>query len=192
MEGRPMTDNHVHIGQYNAMYYEPLEIIETVMGAGMEGLAFSSTTTCKELVEYREIETEIDRLLGKIRYSPETVPPYLWYIPAYIAQGITIKRAISNLPYRGIKIHPLAHHWDFDDHAHITALHEIFGFAQDNAFPVLLHTGEDTIFETEQLCYLANTYPQLKIILAHCRPMEQTLKLLKQYSNVYCDTAFYR
>jgi hypothetical protein len=33
-------------------------------------------------------------------------------------------------------------------------------------------------------------YPAARCILAHCRPLDQTIALLKTYPNVYCDTAF--
>jgi len=185
-----MIDNHVHIGQFREIYYEPLEIIQIIMESGIEGLAFSSTTTCKELVSYKEIEKEIDDLLGKMSYSIDIVQPYFWFIPAFIKQGITIEKAMSNLPYKGIKIHPFAHKWNFDNEMQIIALEEIFNYAQDNNMPILLHTGEDTIVETLKICNILKNYNSLIIILAHCNPLDIVIKQLEDNKNAYCDTAF--
>ena len=101
-----MTDGHIHIGQYREIYYDPLEIIDIVMSSGITGVAFSSTSSCINNIKYSEVEKEIQQLLSQTSYSSDTIKPYLWYVPDYIHQDVTLESAFSDVPYKGIKIHP--------------------------------------------------------------------------------------
>jgi len=112
------------------------------MSSGIREMWFSSTTSCTDGVRYTAIEKEIQSLLTKIPYSPETVRPLLWYSPDYIAQGVNVETACNAIPYKGIKLHPYANHWDFADSRHNETLHGLFDHAAKNGLPVLIHTGE--------------------------------------------------
>jgi predicted TIM-barrel fold metal-dependent hydrolase len=183
-----MRDTHVHIGQFYDKYYEPQKILDIVHKAGVDEIWYSSTTTCVEDVKYTTVEKEIASVCDMNKYH---VHPALWYIPDYISQGVSIEAALNDLPYRGIKLHPKAHHWDFENTTHINTLHEIFDCAENGKSDyILIHTGDDTIRETEQFSRFFGEYPHTQVILAHCRPLEQTLRLMRQYKNVGCDTAF--
>jgi hypothetical protein len=183
-----MTDTHVHIGQFYDTYYDPRAVIDIVMASGMEGLSFSSTTSCKDDVQYRVVEKEIT-LVGAA-YSPETIRPFLWFIPDYIRQGVSAESACGVIPYKGIKIHPYAHSWNLEDLKHREALHELFDYAAQNALPVLIHTGESCVDSPDRFERFFGVYPGVQCILAHCRPAEATVAMLRKYPNVYCDTAF--
>ena len=185
-----MRDNHVHIGQFADVYYDPLEIMDVVMAAGMDGLSFSSTSSCKNNVRYSEIEREIAAFMSIISYTAETVRPLLWYNPDYIKQNITIESAFSDIPYQGIKIHPYAQSWDFTDTKHMETLHAIFDYASGNDMPVLIHTGNSGVDSADRFERFMDEYRGAKCILAHCRPLDVTMELLKKYGNVYCDTSF--
>jgi predicted TIM-barrel fold metal-dependent hydrolase len=185
-----MTDNHVHIGQFEDVYYDGPEIIETVMGYGMKGLSFSSTTSCKDDVRYEEVEREIKNLLAQIGYPAEIVRPFFWYIPDYINQKISIPSAFSVIPYKGLKLHPCFQNWDFDDKRHLETLHCLFDYAEKYELPVLIHTGHNGVDSADRFERFFGEYPKVKCILAHCRPLEKTVEMLKKYTNVLCDTAF--
>lgn len=183
-----MVDRHIHIGQWEEQYYEASAVFDAVYAAGIEGLVFSSTTSCKPDVRYLEIEREIARALrpdcsGKAE-------ALFWYVPAYAAQGITVEKAMANLPYRGFKIHPRANNWDISDKKTVSLVHEIFDYANKKEMPILIHTGEDALDEADKFSAFFAEYPLAHFILAHGRPLAQTLGLLKQYTYVYCDTAF--
>jgi predicted TIM-barrel fold metal-dependent hydrolase len=186
-----MIDTHIHIGQFFETYYEPQEIYDIVSASGVQEMWFSSTTTCVQDIQYTKVEKEIKSLCDITDANQCNAFPALWYIPDYIAQGVSIEAARNNLPYRGIKLHPKAHKWDFENTAHIDTLHEIFNYAENGKVEyILIHTGEDTVNDTEQFASYFVLYPRAKIILAHCRPLEQTLRLMRQHENVSCDTAF--
>jgi predicted TIM-barrel fold metal-dependent hydrolase len=185
-----MTDNHIHIGQFYDVYYDPVEIIDIVMSGGMSGLSFSSTSSCIEGIKYHDIEKEILATLAMIPYSDETVRPYLWYIPGYIEQNITLESAFSAIPYKGIKFHPFAQKWDFDNPRHRKCLNYIFDFAGQNELPVLIHTGCGGVDNPDRFEPFIKEYAGVKCILAHCRLLNRTLYMLEKYDNVYFDTAF--
>jgi predicted TIM-barrel fold metal-dependent hydrolase len=184
-----MKDIHIHIGQFCEFYYEPIEVINIVMESGMEGLAFSSTTTGKDNVKYGEIETEISSLLSHISWPAQTVSPFFWCIPDYIQQGISVEKTMANLPYKGIKLHP-RNNWLFNDTAHIDMLHSLFNYAETNSLPILLHTGHDEAEEANRFSCFFGKYSKAQIILAHARPLAQTIGLMNAHRNLYCDTAF--
>jgi predicted TIM-barrel fold metal-dependent hydrolase len=185
-----MTDNHVHIGQYEDIYYDPPEIMDIVMSAGMEAMSFSTTSSCIENVLYPEIEKEIATFLSRISYSAETIRPFFWFIPDYINQNICIENAFNVIPYKGIKIHPFAHNWDFDNSRHMETLHNLFDYAGRHSVPVLLHTGHSGVDSADRFERFIREYHNTKCVLAHCRPLGATIEMLKKYDNAYCDTAF--
>jgi uncharacterized protein len=185
-----MIDNHIHIGQFNEIYYDPIEVIQIVMENCTEGLCFSSVTTCKDDVAYSEVENEIDNVLSHIHWSPEIVRPFFWYAPVFTGHGVDFEKAMRNLPYKGIKLHPFAHSWDLNDKIHLDILHKVFGYAEENKLPILIHTGNSGIDAADTFISFFPLYPETKIILAHCRPLENTISIIRVYPNVYGDTAF--
>jgi predicted TIM-barrel fold metal-dependent hydrolase len=121
------------------------------------------------------------------RLSSVQVP--LYSMDPEIHDSIT-KSAFQNLPYGGIKLHPRAHHWDLHDKKHLKCLHTLFGYARDNNLPVLIHTGEDEFERPAFFSPFFPQYPQVKFILAHCRPAPDTIAIFRACGNVYGDTAF--
>jgi predicted TIM-barrel fold metal-dependent hydrolase len=185
-----MTDNHIHFGQFRDVYYDPFEITDTVFSSGITGMSFSTTSSCKDDVQYFEIENEITGFLSHVSYSSEVIHPYFWYIPDYINQSITIESAFNVVPYKGIKLHPSAHNWDFNNSLHLKALHGLFSYASVNNLPVLIHTGHSGVDSANRFERFIKEYSNVKCILAHCRPLDITIVMLSKYNNVYCDTAF--
>lgn len=177
-----MTDNHIHIGQFEEVYYEPLEILRIVKDSGITSAAYSSTTSGEAGVKYSEIYTEIASTVSA--FSPDVFMPYLWFVPSYLNEGLTVEKAFSELPYKGIKMHPLANTWDSLEKKHERCLHELFGFAQDRSIPVLIHTGPNGVDAPGRFESFFGQYPEAKIILAHCRPIEETVAMLKKYPHV--------
>jgi predicted TIM-barrel fold metal-dependent hydrolase len=178
-----ISDSHIHIGQFHEIYYDPLEILQTIAEQGVELCVYSSTTN-----GYSKVEKEISKT-SKI-FPPSKFKPYLWYAPSYIKKGITAKNAFENLPDKGIKLHPKANKWDFSDKSHSRALHSLFGYASENKIPVLIHSGPDPFEKPEFFEPFFIEYPSVKFILAHCRPVYESIAMFALYKNVYGDTAF--
>jgi len=183
-----VTDWHIHTGQFRELLYPPALVLETVFQAGTDTAFFSSTTTCREGVRYAEVEQELAEALR--RSPPDRAKALLWYVPAYAAQGVSVEHAFASLPYAGLKLHPRAQCWNLSDAGHLDILHALFDAADRQSMPALIHTGPDTQDEAGLFGAFFAEYPNVRFILAHARPLEQTLRLMAAHANVYCDTAF--
>ncbi|MDR1952082.1 MAG: amidohydrolase family protein [Elusimicrobiota bacterium] len=182
----PISDNHIHIGQFNEVYYEPQKISDTILETGVGSFSFSSTTSCKDGVKYKEIEKEI----LSIKYVFGKAHPFFGLIPEYIQQRIDIESVSQYIDYKGIKIHPLAQKWDLTNKKHLAVLNETFDYAQRQKLPVLIHTGNNTVDMADRFEIFFNRYKDIKFILSHCRPLENAIEIIKKYKNVFGDTAF--
>ena len=183
-----MIDNHIHIGQYEEIYYDPIEILNIVKDNGIIEAAYSSITSGKKNVKYHEVYSEINSAISL--FSDEYYKPYLWFVPSYIDEGITVEKAMTDLPYKGFKIHPYINNWDLSVKIYLFCLHELFEFAQDKKLPILIHTGSNNVDAPNRFELFFNKYPKTNIILAHCRPIEETITILNKYPNIYGDTSF--
>jgi predicted TIM-barrel fold metal-dependent hydrolase len=185
-----LIDAHIHIGQFEELYYDPLEVLTIVFEAGVDELVFSSATSCKDSISYGEVEAEIATVLSKLGPRSPRAKPLFWYVPDYANQGVTVETAMNSLPYCGFKIHPRAHQWDLGNIKTMDILHGLCDYADRKELSILIHTGEDAFEEASKFSALFPEYPGARFILAHGRPLEQTVSLLRRFPNVYCDTAF--
>lgn len=187
-----MTDYHIHIGQFNNKYYDAHEIfglIESISNkTRITEIHFSSTSSCRDDVEFEKIEEEINYAQS---FSSEKIiiKPYLWYVPKYINQKININSVTKNFDYCGIKLHPFAQHWDFSNDKHLSTLHNLFSWADENSRSVLIHCGTQESILPNRFEIFFNEYKNAKIILAHSNPIDITSQMVNKYKNVFCDTA---
>ena len=121
------------------------------------------------------------------------VVPLYWVIPEVhfsTIANITIEKAMKEVPYKGFKIHPRGNHWDLSDKKTFELAESVFSYANEYNLTILIHCGYDD-FENPKLFekFIAKS-PNAKVQLAHCKPLEDTLYMLKKYPNTLCDTAF--
>jgi hypothetical protein len=183
-----MIDTHIHIGQFENTFYNPLEILQIVADSGITSCVYSSTTSGREGVKYHEIQMEIELALSK--FPGDIFKPYLWYVSSYMDEGLTIEKVMEDLPYKGIKIHPVANNWNFNEQKKACCLNELFTYARSNNLPVLIHTGPNGVDAAGVFQSFFQQYPDVKFILAHCRPVNEAKIMIEKYPNVYGDTSF--
>jgi predicted TIM-barrel fold metal-dependent hydrolase len=140
-------------------------------------------------VRYSQIEKEIDGALKL--YDIHIATPLFWFIPDYIKQGVTIESVMKNIPYGGFKLHPYNDKWTFaEDKKQNEVLHTIFHYAGENDLPILIHTGESGVDSPDRFEKFFEEYPAARVILAHGRPIDKTIEMMRRFDNVECDTAF--
>lgn len=184
-----MKDYHVHIGQFNELYYDALEIFDVIESTGLiSEVHYSSTSTCRNDVELIGIEEEIE-YAQKYESNFLKVKPYLWFIPKYAEQRISVESATKSFDYCGIKIHPAGQYWEENNSNHLKALHQIFSWADDNKRYVLIHCGPKNYDLPTRFEQFFKEYKNAKIILAHSNPVFETAQMVNKYDNVFCDTA---
>jgi hypothetical protein len=184
-----MTDNHVHIGQFDEQYYSAQEVFDVVLSNGIKSFWYSSTTSCEGNVKYDEVEKEIKSAIKLC--DSHIATPLFWFIPDYIKQGVDIESAMKNIPYGGFKLHPYNDKWTFsEDKNQNEVLHTIFHYAGENDLPILIHTGESGVDSPDRFEQFFEEYPAARVILAHGRPIDKTIEMMRRFDHVECDTAF--
>lgn len=177
-----MTDNHVHIGWYSDGYHYPLEVWKAEQDAGFSDIVVSSTSTCAEL--YKLVKREICELK---KVGGSHVHPLLWVTPRMMKTWGIRYLLHSKIQWRGVKMHWGAHpEWFYDRKLVCKALE----IARKRNIPVLVHTGGAKECEPKVFEEMIRQYDDLKFVLAHGRPIEQTIEVMKAHSNTYVDTAF--
>lgn len=177
-----VIDNHVHVGWYLDGYHSPREIWNAAISAGVNEIAVSSTSTCAE--KYKLVVREMKEL---IRISNGRVSPILWITPRMLrTYGIRFMLH-SKIEWKGVKMHWLAHpEWGRNK----TLLQRGLNIVKQLNVPLLLHSGVQDSCQPHLYSQICKKMKDTTIIIAHGRPVEQTLELLKDYDNVIVDTAF--
>lgn len=188
-----MTDHHIHIGQFNEVYYDSHSVFEAISQSaekyGINEVHYSSTSSCRYDVELFRIEEEIE-YAQKFQSSILKVKPYFWAVPNYFEERIKFDRAIEKINYCGIKIHPFAHKWNLENTVHRIALEEIFSYSEKYQKSILIHTGgSDSCLPNRFESFFKN-FPNAPIILAHCTPLKNTVEMLRKYPQIKADISF--
>lgn len=116
-----------------------------------------------------------------------------WVVPEIHKSSlanITIEKAMSELPYEGFKIHPRGNIWNLDDEKTVALANEVFTYAEKHNLMILIHCGPDEFELPNKFEQFIARYPKVLTQLAHTRPLDMTLEMLKKYPNTICDTAF--
>ncbi len=188
-----MTDHHIHIGQFNQVYYDAIEVFETIESTqsqtGITEVLYSSTSSCRDDVTLDKVEEEINYAQSFMSQNL-SVCPYLWFVPKYAEENISVQSATRTFDYCGIKIHPFAQKWDMENPIHKKAMEQIFQWSEENQKFILIHCGPNPETFPNRFEDFFKTYPKSKPILAHSNPVYKTVDMLKKYPNVFCDTAY--
>lgn len=175
-----MYDIHIHVGNFNyGLYFSPEEISRDMNALNVERYYFSSTSTGS--IPFRYVKNEIEELIS---LSEGRAIPFLWVSPGMLKHSANLKSYFFR-EFAGIKIHGLQG-WLPDS----KELRRIFHIARDKNLPVMLHTGEHEICRAGVYMKICREFPDVKIILAHGRPVDECINVMKECPNTLCDTAF--
>ena len=180
-----IVDSHVHLGWYSDGYHSPNEVWNALRKADISKACVSSTSTCAEL--YHNIQTEFYQLFSLA--GKENICPILWLSPSMLLKGWPLKDLIkSKIEWQGIKLHYISHPlWAKTP----SLVDEALDIARSlGGVPVLLHTGEWENCHAGVFESIVAANSDLNFVLAHGRPIEETIHLMKNLSNVWTDTAF--
>ena len=119
---------------------------------------------------------------------PARVLPVLWLTPKSLYNGGKDKLLSSGIEWKCVKIHPWLSFggWGEDSDNREIAI----SVARDLQVPLLIHTGETE--GSYPLCFEKSIakHHDVTFILAHGRPINEAIELMKNYENVLADTAF--
>ena len=205
-----MTDWHVHIGQYENVYYYADRVFSALKKSGVNELWFCSTTSClyckeaallrvdaptlqnapsaKEL--FASVKKEISDALRAAKEIGVAAHALYWVVPEiHFSNAASVSRAIKEIPYEGFKIHPLAQRWDLKDELTANLAETIFYCAEKNKMRVLIHCGPDAFMNPRLFEQFIARYPGAQVQLAHCRPADDIIYMMQKYKNVSADTS---
>ncbi len=178
-----LIDSHVHVGQYCDMYTSPQDLLQLLDAVGVGQFAVSSTSICEG--NYEKVLNELQELSA---IACERMFSVLWIIPAMLKDGGLECFLSSSIQWRCLKIHPQLNPFYWQQNG--ADLEEVINLAKKLDVPILIHTGEREGCEPLLFKEAIAANQSVKFILAHARPLEQTITLMKTYPNVWADTAF--
>lgn len=177
-----IIDNHVHVGWFVNGYHSPKEIWNTAISLELNEIAVSSTSTCVE--KYKLVVREMRELL---RLGGEKVHPILWLTPRMMKTYGIRYMLHSKVEWKGVKMHWLAHpEWGRDERL----LQQGLSIVKQLRVPLLLHSGEQECCQPHLYAPICRELSDTTIVIAHGRPIDQTIDLLEEFPNVVVDTAF--
>ena len=190
-----MTDFHVHIGQFHERYYDAADVFAAIAQVaphcGIDAVRYSSTSSCRfDENPARCLEELAYAQTVAARFTGISFQPYLWYLPRYAEAGVFPEKALQAFDYCGCKLHPRAQQWDCTNPAHDAALHELFALSAATGLIILLHTGTAPFEVPGRFIPYLHCHPLAHVILAHCRPVPDTIAVLRQFPHCHADTAF--
>lgn len=177
-----LIDTHIHVGQFNDLYFAPSAIHELVEQLGVDYYAVSSTTQCEE--NYPKVLSEMEEL---IRLDGKKVLPIMWITPEALQGNIALYLE-SDIKWRMLKIHPFLNQTEWNPEGELFA--EVLDIAKELRLPLLIHTGESDCCKASLYEQTIKDNPDITFILAHGRPIQFALHIAASYENAYVDSAF--
>lgn len=177
-----IVDAHVHLKHGDGMRteYAPEIIVRTMDAVGIDkSVVFAMSTTTRRSIEMAQ---------EAVRKFPDRLIPYVYALPSYERAVLgEIKEAISDLGFRGIKIHigecTLAEY----------VVDPVIELAGRMGVPCLIDCGG----RYKDMERIASSFPETRIIVAHlgmylCRDeklIERFIKIAEIHENIYLDTS---
>ena len=172
-----ICDCHVHYGQFREDYYDTKDLIKWFGELGIDKVGIMPIS----------MESNFGRdqkILGSL--PPERFVPYLWINPEMVDADPSLE-LYNSLNYKVIKIHAYARkEWDVMPDKIRLVIHA----AYKKGVPVMFHTGGWRGSNAIQFYKFCREFPEVTFILAHGKPISQTLTILKGAKNAYVDNSF--
>lgn len=176
-----MQDFHVHTGHFKGkLYFSPQEVADGMKALNIERYYFSSTSTGS--VPFSDIKREIELL---VELSGGRAVPFLWVSPDMLEQSHDLS-AYFFCDFAGIKIHGYHHDWNPNGEP----LRRVLAIARDKGLPVMFHTGGRESSDAGVYMNICREFHDVRIILAHGRPIDECITVMKECPNAWADTAF--
>ncbi len=177
-----IIDSHVHLkhGDAQKTEYSAETIVETMNATGIDkSVVFAMSTTTFHSIEMAKAAAD---------KFPHRLIPYVYALPSYESVALNqIDEAISELGFRGIKIHmgecTLAEY----------VIDPVIELAGERGVPCLI----DCLGRHEPIQRIVGKFPQTKIIVAHlgqylCKQesvIDRFIGLAQKYDNILLDAS---
>ena len=172
------------MGQYFDDYYTPPRILRTLALAGVSHFAYSSTST----VITDDAEFLLEERIAMHELSNGKAKPILWVTHDMLkhSRDLSLYMNESGGKICGLKVHGVSELWE----PFGKDLKRVFDIAQERGIFVMLHTGEHEGCEAGIYKRICKTFSEVPVVLAHGRPILQTIEMLQDCLNTFVDTSF--
>ena len=178
------TDSHIHIGQFYDIYTSPEELSSFLKSVGVDRYAVSSTTMCEE--NYAKVRGELSQL---VELDGNKVFPVLWITPSLLKNDKELQKFLEiDFIWKCLKVHPQLAPKEWNPMG--INFNRIVSIARSLRLPILIHTGEEDGCPAGTFEELFRRNSDITFILAHSRPIDQTIHIMHRCRNAYADTAF--
>lgn len=178
-----LIDSHMHMGQFFNDYFTAKYVYDFTRICEINKFLVSSTSTCENDIE--KVLKEFKRLY---EIAKGHILPCLWLTETILDSPKYNLYFESGIHWYCIKIHPSLYpnEWQVGS----AKMKSLISLAHSLEIPLLIHTGYDIICRSDKYEKEIASNPDVMFILAHGRPLDASLTILKSYPNVYVDTAF--
>ena len=179
-----LFDFHVHMGQYFDDYYTPPRIQRTLRLAGITHFAYSSTST----VVTDDPDFLLEERVAMHELSEGRAKPILWVTHDLLKRSRDLSQYMSDAGGKicGLKIHGVSENWKPNGRD----LRRVFEIARERGLFIKLHTGEHEECEAGMYKRICTDFPDVRVVLAHGRPIQQAIDMLRCCPNTLVDTSF--
>lgn len=183
-------DSHIHFGQFEDRYHTPPRILRTLGCVGITHFAYSSTSA----VVTDDPAFMFEERLAMQELSQGLAKPILWVTHSMLEKSKDLSLYMDGAscgfskckPVCGLKIHGVSEPWEPNG----KTLQRVFSIARECNIVVKFHTGEQDQCYAGMYKHICQRFSDVRVILAHGRPLDQTLGVLQSCENVFVDTAF--
>lgn len=178
-----IIDSHTHLGQFFDLYFNAKQLSSFMERVGIGKYVVSSTTTCEN--NYHKILDEFHQI---VEIDAPKVIPMLWITSKMLEDNMEAFFLDSDIKWKALKIHPGLedNFWDLET----AVMDYIVEIAMDFNFPILIHTGYEEGASAANFKDVIRRHEKQKFILAHGRPLNETVNILKRFNHAFVDTAF--
>lgn len=174
-----IIDSHNHMGKRKGVDFPAESMIEWMDKAGVDACLVTSQVEAINNDYIAEMQLKFEnRIFGYAVVNP-------W---DYIAEE-ELERCFRDLNLYGLKLNPLRHGFALDRHSIVDPL---FGICERYDKPILVHGQSDMFNMPGKFDEMAETFPNVKIILAHIGEpdaIDAAIRVVNRRENVYVDTA---
>ncbi len=182
MQGVSIVDAHAHLGTYSkaaCLYRSAADLVEAMDVIGVD-------MACVNAIQYPDVEQGNNIIIEAMRQYPRRFVGFISVNPHYPAEIQPELERCYAAGMRGIKAHEIIHKYPVDGPNYKA----VWEFANQHRLAVLAHIASGPRADT--LRNIARKYKKTSFILAHYNSGEEeaSAAIVKQYANVYLDTAW--
>lgn len=184
-----LCDAHIHVGYYSRLgedepfYYSPRRIVGTLTRCGIDEFIVSSTCAQVAGIGIRDIVREAREIK---RIAGDRAHMFFW-LSGHLYDEDPQMRWLDSGLFCGFKFHEEETPWFRERHRDLLS---VLSVAKERNMPVMFHSGENDGSRPKELARIADKFPSIRFCFAHCRPMGEMSKVVKDYPNVWTDTAY--